>query len=62
MWVYGTITVYDKDNNVIHKFSAKTLVECETEDPYEAMDKAIELWSEMFKSFGTYVEVDDIYA
>lgn len=62
MYVFGTITVLNKEHDVIHKFSAKTWVDCESEDPFEAMDKATDLWLKLFKSFGTYVDVDDIYA
>ena len=60
MWVYGTVVIYNGQNEISHKFEAKTWIEAE--DAYEAIDDAIKLWLHLFKDFGDFVEVDDIYA
>ena len=62
MYAHGTITILNKEHDVIHKFNAKTWIECEVEAPNEAMEKAVDLWLELFKDFGTYVDVDDMWA
>ncbi len=57
--VYGTIEILDDNFKRIHKFEAQTKIA--GGDPYEAMDKAIEIWRNMFSQF-KYVDIDDIYA
>lgn len=61
MWVYATITIYNGQNEIDHKFEAKTRID-DTEDVYEAMEDATRLWLYLFKDFGKFVEVDDVYA
>ena len=61
MWVHAEITIYERNTNrKIHDFSVRTLVtECQNE--YDAQDKAIEMWQNMFSAYGD-VDIDDIWA
>lgn len=61
MWVYGTITIGNGQNEIVHRFEAKTWID-DTEDVYEAMEDATRLWLYLFRDFGKFVEVDDVYA
>ena len=61
MWVHATITIWDNDFNVLHKFEAKSKIRLdETETEWDANDKAIKMWEAAFEPLGR-VDIDDIW-
>lgn len=60
MWVRAEVLIYERNTyRKIHDFSVRTLV-TECQDEYEAQDKAIEVWQNMFSAYGD-VDIDDIW-
>ena len=57
--VFGDVILYDEELNIIHKMTMESVIDAY--DDWNAMNKAYDVWSNLFKDWSGPIDIDDIW-